>query len=188
MIAAVLAQKHFEMATALDSDYKMGLLGALTLKCGISEEINRPALNELNRRLRHALVLQEDTTILSAVVEMAGAGLSCLKRSDIDALFASLFANQQLASDKRAAMHSLHADYLWLHEQDLLASRSALKSALEISPQNPSLRLKWAQLDFIAGDKVAAKKLLLELSNEPLSKSEKETIQNLLEILKNGGG
>lgn len=188
MIAAVLAQKHFEKATALDPDYKMGLLGVITLKCGILEEIDHDALVELNKRLEHALVLQEDTTILSAIVEMAGAGLSCLKRSDIDALFASLFANPRLAPDKRVAMHSLHADYLWLHEKDLRASRSALKSALEISPQNPSLRLKWAQLDFLAGDRFSARELLDELRDEPLTKSEKETIRNLLAILEDDGG
>lgn len=189
LIATVLAKKHFEMATALDADYKMGLLGAMTIECGVSGDVDRRAFAELKRRLERALVLQEDTTILSSIVEMAGAGLSCLKRSDIDALFASLFANQRLSPDKRVAMHSLHADYLWLHEQDLPASRSALNSALAISPQNPSLRLKLAQLDFIAGDRVAAKKLLLELHDKPLSKGEKETIQNLLrKILENGSG
>lgn len=186
LIATVLAKKHFEMATALDSDYKMGLLGAMTIECGVSGYVDRKALAELKRRLERTLVLQEDTTILSSIVEMAGAGLSCLNRSDIDALFASLFANPRLSPDKKVAMHSLLADYLWLHEQDLPASRSALNSALAISPQNPSLRLKWAQLDFIAGDRVAAKKLLLELHDEPLSKGEKKTIQNLLAILENG--
>ena len=186
LIATVLAKKHFEMATTLDADYKMGLLGAIIIECGVSGNVERQALAELKRRLEQALILQEDTTILASIVEMAGAGLSCLNRSDIDALFASLFANPRLSPDKKVAMRSLLADYLWLHEQDLPASRSALNSALAISPQNPSLRLKWAQLDFIAGDMVAAKKLLLELHDEPLSKGEKETIQNLLGILENG--
>ena len=81
------------------------------------------------------------------------------------------------------SMYSLHADYLWLNARDLPAARSALQKALEIAPQNPSLRLKWAQLDYIAGDKASAKSLLLELRGEPFSPGERETLNNLLNRL-----
>ena len=64
--------------------------------------------------------------------------------------------------------------------KDLPAARSALQKALDIAPRNPSLRLKWAQLDYIAGDIVSAKTLLLELRGEPFSPGERETLNNLL--------
>ena len=101
LIAPILAKKHFEMATALDRDYKMGLLGRLVLACGTSQTVDQEALEELQRRFRERLILQEDTSILSTFVEMSGAGLLCLKRPEIDGLFASFFANPKVAPRTR---------------------------------------------------------------------------------------
>ncbi len=187
MIAPILAKKHFEMASALDSNYKMGLLGSLVLGCGASQTVDQAALEELQRRFQEGLILQEDTSILSAVVQMSGAGLSCLKRPEIDALFASFLENPRVAADKKMSMYSLHADYLWLSEKDLPAARGALQRALDISPRHLSLRLKWAQLDYIAGDHESAKNLLQELRGEPFSSKERETLNNLLSSLEGNG-
>ena len=183
MIATILSKKHFEMSSALDPDYKMGLLGSLILACGVSQTVDQEALSELQRRFRERLILQEDTNILSTIVEMSGAGLLCLNRAEIDGLFAAFFANRKLASGMKMTMYSLHADYLWLKERDLSSARNALQQALEIAPNNPSLRLKWAQLDYIAGDRVSAKRLLLDLRGEPFSPGERETLNNLLNTL-----
>ncbi len=179
-IATILAKKHFEMATALDPDYKMGLIGQVILACGVSQTVDQEALGELQRRFRERLILQEDTNILSRIVELAGAGKICLNRPQIDGLFEAFFANPKLSSHMKMTMYSLHADYLWLTARDLPAAREALQKALEIAPRNSSLRLKWAQLDYIAGDKVGAKRLLLELRGESLSQGERETLNNLL--------
>ena len=81
------------------------------------------------------------------------------------------------------SMYSLHADYLWLNPKDLHAAKEALHRALEIAPGNPSLRLKQAQLDFIAGEKRQAKTLLLELRGERLAPEERKTLDGLLGIL-----
>ena len=188
MFATVLSKKHFEMATEADPDYKMGLLGRLILSCGVSQTVDREALDELRRRFREQLILQEDTSILSAIVEMSGAGQLCLGRAEIDDVFTAFFENQKLAAQMKMTMYSLHADYLWLTARDLNAARNALRSALEIAPNNPSLRLKWAQLDYLAGDKADAKRLLLELRSERFSKGERETLTNLLRTLEAGGG
>ena len=80
-------------------------------------------------------------------------------------------------------MYSLHADYLWLNAKDLPAARAALRRALEIAPRNPSLRLKWAQLDFIAGEKGQASSLLLDLRGERLAPEERKTLEALLVTL-----
>jgi len=187
LIAPILAKKHFEMAAALDRNFKLPLLGTLVLVCGTTQTVDQEALEELQRRLREGLILQEDTSVLTAFVEMSSAGLSCLKRPEIDALFASFLANSGASADKTVSMNSLHADYLWLSERDLPAARVALKKALEIAPQHPSVRLKWAQLDYIAGDLVGAKSLLLELRTEPFSPQERETLNNLLTSLEGSG-
>jgi hypothetical protein len=183
MIATVLSKKHFEMATELDPDYKMGLLGRVILACDVSQEVDREALDELQRRFRERLILQEDTNILSVIVEMAGTKRLCLDRSEIDGLFAAFFANPMVASGMKMVMYSRHADYLWLNERDLQAARGALQKALQIAPQNASLRLKWAQLDYIGGDKAGAKRLLLDLRGESFSPEERETLDNLLNSL-----
>ena len=183
MIALVLSKKHFEISTALDPDYKMSLLGQLILACGLSQTVDQEALGELQRRFRERLILQEDTNILSTIVEMSGAGLICLNRVEIDGLFAAFFANPKVASHMKMTMYSLHADYLWLNARDLDAARNALQHALEIAPGNHSLRLKWAQLDYIAGDRVSAKRLLLDLRGESFSPGERETLNNLLSMM-----
>lgn len=183
VVAAILGKKHFEMATELDPHYKMGLLGMLVLDCGLSQTVNRGALDELVLRLNERLILQEDPTIMSAMVEMSGAGLLCLTRSDLDRLFAAFVSNPGASPEKKMVMHSLHADYLWLNAKDLPGARAALRCALEIAPRNPSLRLKWAQLDFIAGEKGEARTLLLELRGERLAPEERKTLDGLLGML-----
>jgi hypothetical protein len=95
----VLSKKHFEMATAVDPDYKMGLLGRVILECDVSQTVDREALDELRRRFRERLILQEDTNILSVIVEMTGTKRLCLDRSEIDGLFAAFFANPKVASE-----------------------------------------------------------------------------------------
>jgi len=180
LLVSVLGKKHFEMATELDPDYKMSLFGLLVLACGTTQTVDQGVLEELQRRFRERLILQEDTSILQAIVEMSGAGLLCLTRADIDSLFDSFVANQRVSSDKKRDMYALHADYLWLNARDLAASRNALQKALEITPKDPSLRLKWAQLDYIEGQKNQAKRLLLELRDERLSSNERNTLNKLL--------
>jgi Flp pilus assembly protein TadD len=58
-----------------------------------------------------------------------------------------------------------------------------LRQSLALAPENPSLRLKWAQLDYLAGDAIAAKRLLLELREQPFPPGERETLTNLLNRL-----
>ena len=180
MIATILSKKHFEMATALDPDYKMGLIGQVILACGVSQTVDHEALGELQRRFRERLILQEDTNILSRIVELSRAGKTCLNRFQIDGMFGAFFANPKLSPHMKMTMYSLHADYLRLTARDLPAARDALQKALEIAPKNSSLRLKWAQLDYIAGDKAGAKRLLMELRGESFSQGERETLNNLL--------
>ena len=150
--------------------------------------MDQDALDELRRRFETRLILQEDTNILSAIVEMSGAGLLCLNRAEIDSLFAAFFANPKVAQHMKMTMYSLHADYLWLNARDLLAARNALQQALEIAPKNPSLRLKWAQLDYIAGEKASANRLLLDLRGESFSQGERETLNKLLNTMEAAPG
>lgn len=85
-------------------------------------------------------------------------------------------------------MYSRYADYLWLSGDDLPAAKAALLKALEIAPHHPSLRLKWAQLEFIAGNQVEAKRMLEELRGEPLSEREKGILDEYLNALRNREG
>ena len=68
LLATVLGKKHFEIATELDPDYKMSLFGLLVLGCGTAQTVDQGALDELQRRFRERLILQEDTSILQAIV------------------------------------------------------------------------------------------------------------------------
>lgn len=179
-IAFSFAKKSYERASELDRDYKMGLFGIVVLGCGASQIVDQPAFDELRRRFNEQLILSEDTSILMAIVEMSREGHICLTRSNIDNLFESFQANKKVDLDTKRNMHALHADYLWLNAKDMAGARSALSKALELSPHDASLRLKWAQLDFIAGENDQARRLLLELRDEKLSPEEHKTINQVL--------
>jgi len=111
---------------------------------------------------------------------MAIAGNACMSRPQVDGLFASAIANPGVSPAVQAFLYSWHADYLWLHERDLAAARSALGQSLTLSPGNPSNRLKWAQLVLIAGEQEQARRLLRELQGENLSADERQTLNELL--------
>jgi hypothetical protein len=186
-VALILAKKHFEKATALDPDYKMGLLGAIVLACGTAGQVDLAAYDELARRFRERLFLQEDTSILMALVDFASAKLVCLDRAQMDGLFQGFAANERTSPTKRGEMHALHADYLWLSLNDNQASQLALKRALVLDPGNSSVHLKLAQLEYIAGDLVAARNRLAEISEVRLSPGERDTLKGLSSALAGGG-
>lgn len=179
----VLAQKHFELAASLEPNYKLPFYAMIVLDCGHSEKINQQALDDLLMRFRERLILQDDRSVLMSVVEMSGAGLSCLDRDQVASLFEAYVSNRQISGAEKQIAYTMHADYLWLTKGDLAAARKALAKALSFSPNDSSLRLKWAQLDYIAGDRVAAKKELLELRGKRFSAGERETLEQLLRSL-----
>jgi len=183
LMATVLARQHFERASSLDGHYKMGLFGLLVLECGLSQRIDRSALDELSHRFRHQLILQEDASILNAIIDMSNSGRLCLGRAEIEELFSAFLANRGVSGNDRISAYSLLADYRWLQARDIAGSRNALLQALQLEPHNRSLRLKWAQLDYIAGDREAARRILLELRGEKFTAEERQTLEELLDGL-----
>lgn len=183
LMATVLARQHFERASSLDGHYKMGLFGLLVLECGLSQRIDRSALDELSYRFRQKLILQEDGSILNAIVDMSKSGRLCLRKVEIEDLFAAFLANRGVSANDRISAYSLLADYRWLQVRDIAGSRDALFQALKLEPDNRSLRLKEAQLDYIAGDREAARGLLMELRREKFSAEERQTLEELLDDL-----
>jgi Tfp pilus assembly protein PilF len=118
------------------------------------------------------------------VKEMAISGLPCLSRTEVDGLFAAAMANPGVLQGVQAMLHSWHADYLWLREHDIAAARNALGHSLALNPNNPSNRLKWAQLLLISGEQEQARQLLLDLKADSYSADERQTIQDLLDGFK----
>jgi hypothetical protein len=185
-LAIILAKKHFEKTAALDPDYKLGLLGSIILACGTAGQVDVTAYDELVRRFRERLFLQEDTSILVSLVEFASAKLLCLDRAQMDGLFEAFASNERTSPVKRVEMHSLHADYLWLSLSDNAGAQAALKRALALDPGNSSVHLKLAQLEYIAGDLTAAKDRLGRISEVRLSPGERDTLKGLMSALAAG--
>jgi len=176
----VLAREHYVAATEADPDFKMSLLGLIQLDCKAKKAVERAEINELSRRLRETRFAPGDRGVLYSLKAMAIAGTACLNRADVDNLFASALANPGTSPAVQSFLHSWHADYLWLHERDDAAARSALGRSLALNPGNLSNRLKWAQLLFISGEREQARRLLLELQGESFSAEERQTINELL--------
>jgi hypothetical protein len=173
-------RRHYELAGELDPDFKFGLLGLIHLDCMAGIPTVQAEINELGRRLREARFAPGDRNVLYSLKEMLIAGSVCLDRPQVDGLFAAALGNVGVSPVVRAMLHSWHADYLWLHERDMLAARGALGRSLALDPSNPSNRLKWAQLRLISGEHRQALELLLQLRDENFSTSERKTLNELL--------
>lgn len=175
-----LARGHFEAAGQVDPDFKMSLLGLIQLDCKAKKTVAPAEIDELSRRLRQARFAPGDRGVLYSLKLMAIGGTACMSRPQVDGLFASAIANPGVSPAVQAFLYSWHADYLWLHERDLAAARSALGQSLTLNPGNPSNRLKWAQLVLISGEQEQARRLLRGLQGENLSAEERQTLNELL--------
>ena len=174
------ARRHYEMAGELNSNFKFSWLGLIHLNCQAGLPAERVEINELARRLKSTPFAPGDRNVLYSLKEMSIAGSICLTRPDVDALFAAALANPGVSPGVQAMLHSWHADYLWLQANDLPAAGAALGQSLKLNPANPSNRLKWAQLLFIAGERVPARQLLLDLRDANLAADERKTLNELL--------
>jgi len=174
------ALRHYEIATELDPNFKMGLLGMLHLSCQVGQAPKPEWVGALAQRLQHTPFAPGDRTVLYSIKEMANAGTLCLKRSDVDSIFAAALANPGVGPGVAAMLHSWHADYLWLSQKDMPAARAALSTSLKLNPGNPSNRLKWAQLLYLDGERDAAYGLLLALQGQNISTEERKTLNELL--------
>lgn len=174
------ANRHYELAGELDPNFKFGWLGMIHLSCQAGLPVEKALITELSRRLRETPFAPGDRSLLYSVKEMSIAGTICLKRHEVDGLFAAALANSTTSPTVRAMLHSWHADYLWLHERDLTAARSELERSLTLNPSNPSNRLKSVQLMMLSGDAEHARQLLIEIRNENFSANERKTLNELL--------
>lgn len=175
-----LAKVHFQLACNLDQNSKMCWLGLIQLNCRAGKPVEQEWTLELARRLRETPFAPADSNVLYAIKEASIDGGLCLNRLDVDNLFAAALANPSVMPWTQAILHSWHADYLWLHEHDIVAARGALGRSLALNPANPSNRLKWAQLIFISGERKEALRLLLALHDENFSADERHTLNELL--------
>lgn len=181
-----LSREHYQRACSLDLSAKMCLLGLIHLNCKAAIPVESVWITELNKRLGESIFAPGDRNVLYSIKEMAIEGPMCLTRPEVDGLFAAAVGNPLVSNTVRAIMHSWHADYLWLTQHDLTAARNALGQSLTLNSANPSNRLKWAQLLYISGEQIPAKKLLLELTGENFSSDERKTLTVLLTAINIG--
>ena len=158
----------------------MNWLGLIHLNCQERIPVERAWIDELADRLRDTPFAPGDRNVLYSLKEMSIAHTICLDRQEVDRLFAAAVANPGVSTEVRSMLLSWHADYLWLHENDLVAARLALGKSLALMPLNPSNRLKWAQLKLISGEREAAQTLLRDLQGERLSVEERKTLNELI--------
>jgi hypothetical protein len=174
------ALSHYEIAGELDPAFKMSWLGLIHLSCQAGLPADPAWVSELAQRLQHTPFAPGDRNVLYSLKEMSIAGTVCLERSQIDQLFTAALANPGVGPGVAAILHSWHADYFWLSQHDLPAARAALAQSLKLNPVNPSNRLKWAQLLYLAGERESARQLLLALKDQNLLAEERQTLNELL--------
>lgn len=180
--AAGFAHRHFVRAMELEPTFKLAGLGLLAIECRAAGKAGEHWLPEMLVRLRSTPFLPGDTAFFYGLKELSIAGRLCLSRQQVDALFAAAVANPKITRSATAALHSWHADYLWLGQRDLPAAKAALARSLEVLPSNPSNQLKWAQLLYLGGDAGAAGQLLRGLGEERLSSAERALRAELLTL------
>ncbi|BAN36197.1 Tfp pilus assembly protein PilF [Sulfuricella denitrificans skB26] len=177
------ARAHYELASELDPNFKLGWLGLIHLNCKAGKPVELAWINELSRRLRETPFAPADRNVLYNLKEMSIAGTICLARPDMQRLFSSAFSNPTISPSVLAILYSWYADYLMLRENDRVAAQEALAKSLQLAPTNASNRLKWAQLILLEGRRDEAAQLLKALQNIPLSSNEKKTAEKLLACL-----
>jgi hypothetical protein len=177
------ALHHYEIAGELDPNFKMGWLGMIQLSCQAGQQPTDAWVSELANRLHYTLFAPGDRNVLYSLKDMSIAGTICLKRTEVDRLFAAALANPRVGSGVAATLHSWHADYLWLKEKDMPAAREALALSLKLNPASASNRLKWAQLLYLDGEREFARQVLLALRDQNLSTEEQKTLSELLATL-----
>lgn len=177
------ARAHLEIAAELDTTAKMPWLALIHLNCKARQPLEKRWIDELERRLAKTPFGPGDQTVMYALKEMSLEASLCLDRQDVDNLFAAALANPNVSPGVQAIMHSWHADYFWLREHDMAAARASLKKSLEIAPQDPSNRLKWAQLLFISGEVDQARPILTVLRDAKLSPEERKTLKEMAAVL-----
>jgi len=175
------AKEHFRLASDLNLNSKMGLVGKIRLACQAGLPADDDDLRELSHRLKATPFAPGDQSALFALKELVIASRSdCVTREQLANLFSAADKNPTTTIRARSLMRSWHADYLWLSQKDLPGAMSALKSSLALAPTSPSNRLKWAQLVFISGDLQEARRLLLPLRETQLSAEEQKTLEEVL--------
>lgn len=174
------AQRLYAQANALNPYFKFALLGQIHLACKTSHEPPAELRDALTQRLQYTPFAPGDRTVLYGLKEMAVAGELCLPKEDVEQLFAAALANPSVDTGVQAMLWSWLADYRWLAAKDLAAARAALRHSLDLNSGNPSNRLKWAQLQFIAGEFPAARQTLLALRDVLLSTEERQTLEQVL--------
>jgi Tfp pilus assembly protein PilF len=175
-----LAKDYFEKATSLNPHFKYALLGQIHLACKTQPRPEAKDTQELGRRLQFSPFAPGDRGVLYGLKELAVAGEMCLTKQDIETLFAAAIANRTVDNGVRAMLWSWLADYQWLATKDIAGAKQALAQSLELSPGNPSNRLKWGQLQYISGELNPARKTLMALHNEMLSDDERKTLEQVL--------
>ncbi len=174
------ARSSLVLASQIDPNMKVGLLGIVDLNCRAGLPMAKAELDELSRRLRETPFSPGDRNVLYGLKETAIAGSICYARSDVDRLFLDAIANPSVSLGVRSILHSWHADYLWLREHDIVAAHAALEQSLALNPSNLSNRLKWAQLILLSGDRERAWQQFLALKDQHFSAQERETLNELL--------
>lgn len=181
------ARAHYELASELAPEFKLGLLGLIHLNCKAGKPVEQAWVKELSRRLRETPFAPADRNVLYSLKEMSIIGTICLARQDMHILFSSAFSNPTVSSSVLAMLYSWYADYLMLRENNLPAAQGALAKSLQLVPENPSNHLKWAQLILLKGRREEAAQLLKALRHVPLSSGEKKTAEKLLACLEGTG-
>ncbi len=177
------AREHLELANDSTRTPRWGWLGLIQLNCTAGMPVVRA---EMERTIAPSTgnpfrACGQERAVQPK--EMSIAGTICLSRPDMQILFSAAFSNPTVSPSVLAMLYSWYADYLLLREDDLMAAQGALARSLQLTPANPSNRLKWAQLVLLDGRRDEAAQLLKALGNAQLSSSEKRTATKLLACL-----
>lgn len=175
-----IAKAHFERSTEVDANFKLGLLGLITLECMVTKSTSPDWVSELKKRLAMTPYAPGDNSVLFSIKEMALAKSLCLKREEVEGLFLASVSNPTASIASKQLALSWLADYLWLVERDLAAAKGALMESLVVAPWHPSSRLKLAQVEILESKLDDAAKRLRELRGAPLSVEEARLRKELM--------
>lgn len=182
-----LANKHFELANAVDPGFKLGLIGMLQLDCLSENTANERTLSELNRRFASGRNQVLDRTALASITRMTTEGSICLSRQQVDQLFDSTLLNPSVYGIKKSRILTFYAHYLWLGQKDHAAALAALDQAYSLSSDDIVNRLNAIQLSRILGDKKGVLRILAYLDGKKLGQRDSADLAEIKgELVRDG--
>lgn len=127
---ASMARGFFTSASAIDKNFKLGLLAQLQIDCLENNSSSEMYVAELSRRLSVGNVGVQERSAMSGIAAAAAAKTLCLSRDDLTLLFDSFLKNPRANGYDKSKVLNVYGYYLWTQDKNATGALDAFNLAI----------------------------------------------------------